>query len=89
MKIVYALPGDKVFFSNSKLFINDKELKNSQNISYVFHQNEIKLIELYLDNKILKSNAYLIFWDNTLNSNDSRRFGAIGKNDFIGIIKKF
>lgn len=49
-------------------------LHNSQGIVYVFTQQEINLLKLYIQNGKLPKGAYLIFGDNTTESYDSRKF---------------
>lgn len=84
IKILYGFPWDKIFFKNSKLFINNKVLINSIWKEYVFSKEEEKLISLYIFNWLLKKWSYLIFWDNISNSSDSRKFWWIWKKDIVG-----
>lgn len=85
IKIVKVLGGDSlVFENNGKLVVNGEVMKNSQNIDYVFSSKEIKMISLYIENGYLQDDAYLIFGDNVSSSMDSRKFGAVGENGFLG-----
>ena len=88
IKILKAKWWDEINFDNKKLFINWKEMLNSVWIEYIFSKNEQKLIQLFIRNWKLKENSYLIFWDNVINSIDSRKFWAIWKKDIIWKFKK-
>lgn len=83
MKILYGFPGDKIFFEENKIFINNKELKNSSWNSYFFTDAEIQLMNLFIKNNILDKWSYFIFWDNIWNSDDSRKFWAIWEKNIV------
>lgn len=68
-------------------------MKNSQGEIYYFNTNECRFLSLYilqgkrtgdeLTGK-MQEGAYFIFGDNTTNSIDSRKIGAVGRDGFIG-----
>ena len=88
IKIVYALGGDKLEFQNNNLLINGEVMKNSADEIYFFQENEINMISLYIQDGKLIDSAFLIFGDNTKDSIDSRKFGAVSKQDFFGKFEK-
>lgn len=85
IKRVIGLPGEKVYYKNSKLYINGKEVKenfnkNGQTYNYEVMEN---------GNYIIPDNKYFVVGDNRTNSSDSRIIGLIdrklilGKADFV------
>lgn len=85
IKKIVATPKDRVEIKNNKLFINNIEVKNSREKPYVFSTQEIDMLQLYIsENNTIPPNSYFILGDNTENSLDSRKFGAISLDDFLG-----
>lgn len=86
IKIVRGLPGDAAEIDSGRkaLKINGQYLANSVGTPYVFTAGELQLLELYVKNGRLPAEGYFIFGDNVANSVDSRKFGAVSKNDFYG-----
>jgi len=85
IKIIKATLNDNISINKNTLLINNKIMRNSQNTTYFFSEKEIKMLSLYINSENhLPKNAYLIFGDNTKNSHDSRKFGAIDISGFIG-----
>ena len=84
IKRVAVLGGERIEFRNAHLLVNDEILKNSQGDAYVFSEKQKKMFGLYLKNGELVNNAYLIFGENIHNGLDSRRFGAVSADNFLG-----
>ena len=88
IKKIMVLGGDTLEFNDNVLLVNKEPLKNSEDKIYEFSEQEKRMIGLYIkDNKLVNS-AFLIFGENINNGLDSRKFGAVGKNDFLGKFKK-
>jgi len=84
IKMIKASNQDFLEIKNNKLFINNKILKNSANQEYIFDNQEIEVLNLYIENNKLPVDSYLIFGDNIGSSNDSRVFGAVSMVDILG-----
>lgn len=83
IKKVLVLGGDILEIKEDKLLVNNEILKNSAGEAYTLDEQNKKMISLYIIEGKMRSDAYLIFGDNN-SSKDSRRFGAVGKEGFIG-----
>jgi len=82
LKQIKAIPGDEFEFYNDTIYINEKVIKNSVNISYKINS---KMLELYSKSyPILPENTYLILGDNPAGTQDSSKFGLIDKSQIIG-----
>ena len=84
IKRVLVLGGDSLEFKNNNLIVNNKILTNSQQKNYTFSENQKRMISLYIKDEKLTKNAYLIFSDNPGAGLDSRKFGAVSDEDFLG-----
>jgi signal peptidase I len=84
IKKILVLGGDKLEIIGDNLMVNDEVLKNSAGEAYFLNEQNKKMIGLYIEEGRLRSDAYLIFGDNSNSSLDSRRFGAVGKSGFLG-----
>jgi signal peptidase I len=84
IKQVRVLPWDNLIIKDKKLYINNEVMKNSIWNEYIFSPWEQKLLNLYIINWKLKKDVYFIFWDNIINSIDSRRFWWVSKVDIVG-----
>lgn len=74
IKRVIGLPGEKVKFINNDLYINDYKV-----------EEEFEKIGNTLDFEIvLAPNTYFVMGDNRNDSEDSRTFGPVVKQDIIG-----
>lgn len=82
IKIVKAIPGDIIKFESQQMFINAELMKNSHGEIYRFSPQEINLLKAYLQDDILQSWAFFVFWDNVSNSVDSRKVWAVGIESF-------
>lgn len=83
VKKIIANDKDNIYFSWNYLIIDRKILKNSQNKKYNFSKKEKNVIKMYLKNKTIPKNSFLIFWENLNNSLDSRKFWAIWKKSIV------
>jgi signal peptidase I len=84
IKRVIGLPGETVRIQDGKVFINDKELKDTPFDDYIFTaglaENEITLSD----------DEYFLLGDNVNNSEDSRflKVGNVKKAEMLGRIKQ-
>ncbi len=84
IKIARVLPDDEVEIIEDKMMVNGAFLKNSADQEYSFSEGEVKMLALYIKNKRIPKNTCFLFGDNVDVSTDSRKFGAVSKNDFLG-----
>lgn len=75
IKRIIGIPGDKVKVQNNKLYINNKEIKES---------DQVKGVTNDFDEVTVGEGEYFVMGDNRENSTDSRVFGCIHKKDIIG-----
>ena len=71
---------------SSLMMVNGLALANSQDKPYKFSERQKSKMLVFIKNDSLIANSYLIFGDN--GGKDSRSFGAVGKNGFIGKFEK-
>ncbi|MDW8279769.1 MAG: signal peptidase I [bacterium] len=97
IKIVKGLPGDKIkLVKNNKnnnewnILINGEILKNSEGKNYKVDQIGYNILSLYINDYggVIPAESYLILSNNPEMAVDSRRFGFVGKIDFIGKVVK-
>lgn len=84
IKKVIATSEDVVQIKNEKLWVNGEEIKNSAEQAYSFSKAEQKMLVMSAKENHIPENAILILGDNIHNSQDSRKFGAIGISDLLG-----
>ena len=89
VKRVIGLRGDKVEYSNNKLYINDKEVKDiyAKNATEDFNIKDICMIKEDVEKctyDTIPEGMYLVLGDNRLVSADSRTNGFIKEDDIIG-----
>ena len=82
IKQIKALPWDNIKFSNKKLYINLKLMKNSIWKEYIFSEKEIEYMSMYVMDWKLQEWSYFAFWDNIENSIDSRVMWWLWKENF-------
>jgi signal peptidase I len=83
IKRIIGLPGDRVRLSNNKFYINDVMLDESAYLS----RNIVVFGGSYLQEGqeiTVPQGSYFVSGDNRPHSSDSREFGPIAKEDFIG-----
>lgn len=88
IKVVLVTDKDIVEIIEDKLIVNYEFLKNSENEGYIFSDSELKMLNLYINGGHLPKDSFFIFGDNIHSSRDSRDFGAVSKNDFLGKLIK-
>lgn len=84
IKAVRATSADTVEILDATIKINGQFLRNSAGEAYKFTPGEIQLMNLYVRNGHIPPNSYFVFGDNVSNSIDSRKFGAVSADDFLG-----
>ena len=83
IKRVIGLPGDTIEYKDNKLYVNDKEYKESYLKDDVI-TDDFKLSDIGVEGKIPK-NKYLVLGDNRTDSLDSRKYGLVDKKNIIGM----
>lgn len=83
IKRVIGLPGEHIEYKDNKLYVNGGEVKeefekNGETIDF-----DIKV----LGNDIIPEDCYFVVGDNRINSEDSRIFGFISKDDVVGKVE--
>ena len=78
IKRVIGTPGDTVELRDGEVYVNDELLKED------YIGADVTLPTSDMDSWTLSANEYLVFGDNRSNSNDSRSFGKIYKEDIVG-----
>ncbi len=76
VKRIIGLPGDKVTYTDNKLYINDKLIKENYTR---------KNTDDFTSDKV-PSDMYFVLGDNRSNSLDSRYIGFISKSDIEGVV---
>jgi len=84
IKQIKVTDKDILSFSGSYLIVNKQILTNSIWEKYIFTKKQQNLISLYINEKHLQKDSFLIFGDNIYNSIDSKNFGAISQKDILG-----
>ncbi|MEA2113028.1 MAG: signal peptidase I [Patescibacteria group bacterium] len=80
IKIVKATDEDFLEIKDVNLLINGKLMKNSEDQTYSFQTNELKMLGLYIKDGYLPKETVFVFGDNISDSKDSRNFGAVPEN---------
>lgn len=81
IKRVIGLPGDKLVYQNNKIYINDKLLTEPYLINDIEGVNNKPL-----NYQKIPQDYYFVMGDNRDNSQDSRNFGLVSKNEIYGNI---
>lgn len=84
IKQVKALPGDVIVFENGRIYINGEIMKNSAWQEYIFRQEEVKYMSMYIQEWKLQDGSFFAFGDNLTYSIDSRKMGGLGIGNFKG-----
>lgn len=82
IKRVIALPGEQVRVSRDTIYINDKPLLES----YIPSTTNTYGGSFLTENQefVVPKDKYFVLGDNRQHSSDSREFGPVGKEEFIG-----
>ena len=83
IKRVIGLPGDTIEYKDNKLYVNDKEYKESYLKDTVITE-DFKLSDIGVEGKI-PEDKYLVLGDNRTDSLDSRKYGLVDKKNIIGM----
>ena len=78
VKRIIGMPGDEVIIKDGRVYVNGEVLKEK----YVPSEETLAKTDQY--GWILGDKEYLVFGDNRENSNDSRDFGSIFKEEIVG-----
>ncbi len=81
IKRVIGLPGDKLVYQNNKIYINDKLLTEPYLINDIEGVNNKPI-----NYQKIPKDYYFVMGDNRDNSQDSRNFGLVSKNEIYGNI---
>jgi signal peptidase I len=88
VKKVYAVPGDIIEYNNEKqsIEINNQLLKRFDGKLIPITKRQFIIISQALTEGWLKENHYLVFSTNLSTHYDSRMYGAIKRDDVVGIL---
>lgn len=75
IKRVIGLPGDSIYCTDGKLYINDK----------LYEEDYTSSITLDFTKEYLKDDEYFVMGDNRAVSMDSRTFGPVKKEQILGV----
>jgi signal peptidase I len=75
IKRVIGMPGDSIYASNGKLYVNDEVYEEDYTSSTTFDFTKV----------YLKDDEYFVMGDNRLISMDSRSFGAVTEDQIMGV----
>ena len=84
IKTVVATDQSTVTLEGDTLRVDGATLKNSAGKTYFFTDGEKQLLQMYFPEGKLPEDSMLILGDNTKNSEDSRKFGAVAIEDVLG-----
>lgn len=84
IKIIKATDQDEIEILGGNMKINGEFLVNSAGKRYIFTKQEVKLLSLYIKDQHIPQKSFFAFGDNVTASKDSRKFGAVSAQDFLG-----
>ena len=79
IKRIIGIPGDHIEYKNNTLYINGKVYEEK-----FIDKNNIKTEDFVLEYKTIPNDMYFMLGDNREDSQDSRNFGLVSKDDIIG-----
>jgi signal peptidase I len=83
IKRVIGLPGETIKLSNSTYYINNQKIDESQYLSPDVRTFSGSFLAENVE-FVIPEGKYFVSGDNRMHSSDSREFGPIAKEDFIG-----
>src|SRR3989344_3041397 len=84
VKRIVAVPGDKLLFQNNHALINGIVLTTLQGAPYLFSPTTRQIWLGPYDEGVLGASQYLVLGNNGPNSFDSRSYGYVSREQFIG-----
>lgn len=79
IKRIIGIPGDSVEYNNNNLYINGVLFEEE-----FIDKNNVKTENYILEYKSIPDNMYFVLGDNRNDSQDSRDFGLISKDNIVG-----
>ena len=86
IKRVAGEPGDRLFFSNAWLFINDQPVALSNAWGRIAHPSPPHMTAPMTTNVTVPAGGYFLLGDNAANSLDSRFLGSVPGESIVGRI---
>jgi signal peptidase I len=84
VKRIIAVPGESVLFKDGKVFVDGKQLSepylSPDTLTFTYSQAKEQFITCGKD-------QYFVLGDNRLRSIDSRAYGAVSREDVLGLVK--
>lgn len=74
---------------SNTLQVNGTTFMNSEKKEYIFTPDELKMFQIYIQNKKVSKDVYFIFWDNINGSTDSRSYGPITWEWILGKVIQY
>ncbi|WP_430607176.1 signal peptidase I [Enterococcus sp. AZ170] len=87
---VIGLPGEKIRYTEDKLYINDQEIYERYLEAEIKRAKESKSLytaDWFLKTGIIPDNKYIVLGDNRPYATDSRQYGYIDKKEIVGIVE--
>lgn len=83
IKRIIGLPGEKIEYKNNNLYVNGKILEEKFKITGKTTDFNIEK----LNKTIIPEDSYFVLGDNRENSEDSRVFGFVKKDEIVGKVE--
>lgn len=90
VKKIYGIPGDLIEYNSqlNVIEINNIPLSREDGVPIRTSTRQFRIMASSLNEGFLGSDKYLVFSSNLSGSYDSRTYGAIKKEEIVGIISK-
>ena len=83
IKRVIGLPGEHIEYKENKLYIDGKEIEEDFVRNGKTEDYNIEVLEV----DVIPEDSYFVVGDNRINSQDSRSYGFISKEDIVGKVE--